>query len=224
MLVSIGPQIPSGLLSSGEKEDVEVKLNKVLALLPLAAITAHVPAYASTHEDGYVGISFGQATVADFCDGGESSCDDSSVSFRLYGGTEINGYTSFEVGYQYMDDVEAEGYVGGTFLTAAVNGHFVDTTLQVGLPEAGPFKIFSKAGLMLWRLNYDASASNSIASVSVSDNDTGIALRTGLGASYELSEQLRLRADWDFLLDVGDEDGSGEADINIFSVGSEFRF
>jgi OOP family OmpA-OmpF porin len=49
-------------------------------------------------------------------------------------------------------------------------------------------------------------------------------LRFELGMSHQVSEQLRLRADWDLLLNVGDEDETGEADINVFSVGPEFRF
>ena len=58
----------------------------------------------------------------------------------------------------------------------------------------------------------------------VSGDDTGVACRTGLGVSYEVAKRIRLRADWDLLLNVGDEDELGETDINVFSVRSEFRF
>lgn len=152
------------------------------------------------------------------------SCDDDAVSFRIHGGTELTDFANLEVGYRYIDDVEASGFISGVAVAAAINGHFVDTTLQLGLPESGPFKVFSKAGLMLWRLNYEVEASNGFLSISESDDDSGVAFRTGLGMSYQVSEQLRLRADWDLLLNVGDEDETGEADINVFSVGPEFRF
>jgi len=201
-----------------------MKLNKALVLLPLTAMVAYSPVYATASDAGYFGISAGQATVDDFCDGSTSSCDDSSLSFRLYGSTEVNDFTNFEVGYQYIDDVEASGYISGIAVAGEMSGHFVDTTLQFGLPEKGPFRIFSKAGLVLWKLNYEISATDGFISVSESDSDTGVTFRTGMGVSYEISEKVRLRADWDLLLDVGDEDETGEADINIFSVGSEFRF
>tara|TARA_R100000306_G_scaffold60968_1_gene62380 strand:+ start:2785 stop:2916 length:132 start_codon:yes stop_codon:yes gene_type:complete len=42
--------------------------------------------------------------------------------------------------------------------------------------------------------------------------------------SYEVAEGIRLPADWYLLLNVGDEDELGETDINVFSVGPEFRF
>ncbi|HSH13807.1 MAG TPA: hypothetical protein VLA15_08655, partial [Desulfurivibrionaceae bacterium] len=71
---------------------------------------------------------------------------------------------------------------------AAVSGHFSDTTLQLGMPESGPFRVFTKAGLMYWRLNLDVSASDGFQTVSGSDVSTGAGFRTGLGTSYELSE------------------------------------
>ncbi len=60
--------------------------------------------------------------------------------------------------------------------------------------------------------------------VSESDSDSGVAFRTGLGVSYDVSDTLRLRADWDYLVNVGDEDELGQTDINVFSIGPEFRF
>ncbi|MCM0612183.1 outer membrane beta-barrel protein [Marinobacter sediminum] len=200
-----------------------MKLNKTALMLSVAAI-AHAPAYAAEGNPGYFGVSAGQATVDDFCDGTEASCDDSALALRIYGGTELNSFANLEFGYRYIDDVEASGVIDGVGVAAAVNGHFVDTTLQLGMPESGPFKVFTKAGLMLWRLNYEVAASNGFQTLSVSDDDTGVAFRTGLGMSYEISEEIRLRADWDLLLNVGDEDELGETDINVFSVGPEFRF
>src|SRR5690554_6155371 len=194
------------------------------ALLVALATGIHGPVYAMEARPGYVGLTLGQATVDDFCDGSESSCDDSALSFRVHGGTELNNFANLEFGYRYIDDLEASGFISGLGLAVAVNGHFVDTTLQLGMPETGPFKFFAKAGLMLWRLNYEAAASDGFQTVSVSDDDTGVALRTGLGMSYQISDRVRLRADWDLLLNVGDEDETGETDINVFSVGPEFRF
>lgn len=200
-----------------------MKLVKSALVLALA-ITAHTSALAADARPAYMGISLGQATVEDFCDGSETKCDDSAPTLRIYGGTELNGFANLEFGYRYADDVEASGMFGGVGVAVAVSGHFVDTTLQVGLPEKGPFKLFTKAGLLFWRLNYEAAASNGFMTVSESDSDSGVAFRTGLGVSYDVSDTLRLRADWDYLVNVGDEDELGQTDINVFSIGPEFRF
>lgn len=201
-----------------------MKKTTFLAALPLIALAAQAPAQTSNQMNGYAGFTVGQATVDDLCDGFGGSCDDSALSFRVHGGAELNSFANLEVGYRYIDDVEASGFLSGVAFAAAVNGHFVDTTLQLGLPESGPFKVFSKAGLMVWRLNYEAAASNGFQTASIEDDETGVSFRTGLGVSYEVNNQLRLRADWDLLLNVGDDDSTGETDINIFSVGPEFRF
>ncbi|MCG7199742.1 outer membrane beta-barrel protein [Marinobacter pelagius] len=175
---------------------------------------------------GYFGLSVGQAEVDDFCSGAEiSSCDDSAVTARLYGGSEYIGFANFEFGYRYLDEVSASGTVEGLgFASAEVEGHFFDATLQLGMPRAGRFKVFAKAGAMFWQLNYEATAQTSGGNLRFSDDDTGVALRTGLGASFNVSENFRVRADWDFLMDVGDEDETGESDINVFSIGPEFLF
>lgn len=200
-----------------------MKTYKLVLAVAIAAMS-HSNSYAAEVNPRYLGVSVGQATVDDFCGGGEDSCDDNAPSIRIHGGTELNGFANLEFGYRYIDDVEVSGFISGVAVAASVNGHFVDTTLQLGMPESGPLKVFTKAGLMLWRLNYEVSASNGFQTFSDSDDDTGVAFRTGLGVSYEVSETVRLRADWDLLLDVGDEDELGEADINVFSVGPEFRF
>lgn len=200
-----------------------MKLNKLILACVITAVSTSA-AQAMEPKRAYAGLTLGQATVDDFCGGGEASCDDSAVTFRIHGGTELNDFANLEFGYRYIDEVEASGFFDGIGVAASVSGHFVDTTLQLGLPETGPFKVFTKAGLMLWRLNYEVAASNGFQSFSASDDDTGVALRTGLGASYEVSDKIRVRADWDLLLNVGDDDELGEADINIFSVGPEFLF
>jgi len=203
-----------------------MKLNEKVLLFSFVtlATAATAPAFARDAHPNYIGISAGEATVEDFCGDGESSCDDGASTFRIHTGAEVNNFVNFELGYRYIDDVEASGAINSVGVTAAVTGHFVDTTFQLGMPESGPFRIFSKAGLQFWRLKVDVAASNGVQTLSGSDSHTGVGFRTGLGMSYEVSERLRLRADWDFLVNIGDEDEIGETDINVFSAGPEFRF
>src|SRR5690554_552012 len=107
------------------------------ALLVALATGIHVPVNTMEARPGYVGLSLGQATVVDFSVGLESSCDDSAVRFRVHGGTELNNFANLEFGYRYIDDLEASGFISGLGVAVAVNGHFVDTTLQLGMPETG---------------------------------------------------------------------------------------
>jgi len=203
-----------------------MKRTSLLVAITASSVFASNAVQAVEFYPGYFGLSVGQAEVDDFCSGAEvTSCDDSSVTARLYGGTEYIGFANFEFGYRYLDEVSASGSVDGLgFASAEVDGHFFDATLQLGMPQTGRFKVFAKAGAMFWQLNYEATAQTSQGNIRFSDDDTGVSLRTGLGASFNVSDNFRIRADWDFLMDVGDEDETGETDINVFSVGPEFLF
>lgn len=169
---------------------------------------------------GYFGLSFGQAQVKDWCDGSPDSCDDTAFTARVYGGRQLNDFVGMELGYRYMDDVDASGVVWGVPVDVEANGHFADATLQFGMPGKGPFQVFAKAGAMYWLFDYTAQAPSF--GVSESDDEDGLALRTGIGARYDLNDEVSLRADWDYLVDVGDD--IGESDIHVFSFGPEVRF
>lgn len=191
----------------------------------VASMLVAMSAQAADKMPTYVGVSVGQASVQDFCDASIPSCDDKAFSGRIYTGVEINDFASFEIGYRYIGDIKASASIPGIGSAAvSVNGNFLDTTLKVGLPEKDHFKIFTKVGLLLWRLSYSAAASNGYATYSGSDSKTGADFKTGLGIRYQFNRTFAMRADWDLLLNVGDKNTTGESNINVFSIGPEFRF
>lgn len=174
-------------------------------------------AYAGDSGEGYFGLSFGQADVKDLCEDGFDSCDDTAFTGRIHGGVHLNSYTDVEFGYRYIDDVDRS--IG--LYEAEANGHFLDATFQVAAPVTGAFRVFAKAGAMYWRVDYTESVA--VLGISESDEEDGVSLRTGIGARYELNDDISLRADWDYLVDVGNND-IGETDIQVFSFGPEVRF
>lgn len=200
-----------------------MKNKKLLTAIALASFgTSGIQA--AEFYPGYFGISVGEATVNDLCDLDVDRCEDNAITGRLYGGSQFTGFANFEFGYRYLDDVSVSGTLDGWAGELDIDGHFFDATLQLGLPESGPFKAFAKAGVVYWQLNYDSSWTSGLGSYTDSDDDSGASLRTGLGVSYEVAEGFRVRADWDLILDVGDDDDLGESDINVFSIGPEFLF
>lgn len=203
------------------------KLKTCLSAAILASSYAST-AHAAQPPVNYIGASVGQAIADDFCLGGETRCDDAALSLRIHGGGRINDILSFETGYRFVDDMEAEGsfiYQGAIIDAAfAMNGHFLDATLQLGVPANEPVKIHAKLGAVYWRFNYEVEASSGFFSMREEDSDTGVAVRTGLALTYQASDTMRLRADWDLMLGVGDDDSTGETDVNVFSVGPEFLF
>lgn len=201
------------------------RLTFVLAVLALSSTAAH----AAGPGTGYLGVSVGHAKVDDGCTGGEVSCRDSALALRVYGGREFNRFVGVEVGYRYAgefkvrDNVFVSGY-GNVDVSGAINAHLADASLQLSFPETGAARFHTKLGLMFWRLNTTATASDSGYSASASDSDSGVAFRTGLGLSYLIDHDFRLKADWDYLVGVGDSSAGAESDIHVFSVGPEILF
>jgi len=54
--------------------------------------------------------------------------------------------------------------------------------------------------------------------------DTDVAWSLGLGAQYNLSKSVGLRAEWERYFDVGDADSTGEMDVDLISAGVVFKF
>ena len=171
-------------------------------------------------QGGYAGISVGQAQVSDFCDDVVIECDDTALTGRIYAGGFFDKYLAFEGGYRYTDDTTIEDNTG----SMDVGYHMFDGSLLVFTPEFGPVRQFAKVGAQFWRQDGSVTI-NGLGSVS--DKENGVSLRTGAGATIDITDSFGLRLEWDYLQDIGD-DSSGvqnlKSDVHIFSAGPEFRF
>ena len=198
---------------------------KTRNLLFAAAALTSFASYGQAAESGYFGLSLGEAEVTDLCES-NYDCDDKAMTGRIYGGVQFNGFAGVEFGYRYIDEVSASLYEydsgWGYSYGAEITGHFVDTTALFSLPETGPVQVVAKAGVMLWLLDYDFEVNSSYYNETISENESGLGLRTGLGARFNLSDSFSLRADWDYLVNAGDD--LMDSDIHIFSAGPEIRF
>lgn len=166
----------------------------------------------------YVGASVGQATSDISCPAGVT-CDDSDIAWKLYGGMEINEYISMQVGYTNLGDVEYSGAKTGT---RGVHG----ATLQmVGTYVFNPdFMLFATGGLNILNAEVDGTIAGTPTN---NTGDTDVAWSAGLGAQYNFTKSLGLRAEWERYFEVGSSDfngGTGEADVDLISVGLVIKF
>jgi opacity protein-like surface antigen len=195
---------------------------KVEKALSLVFVGGSILACASTAaaQGGYAGISGGQAEVSDFCDDVIIECDDSALTGRIYAGGFFDKYLAFEGGYRFVDDTTIEDNTG----SIDVGYHMFDGSLLVFTPELGPVRLFAKVGAQFWRQDLSVSI-NGLGSAS--EDESGVSLRTGAGATIDITDSFGLRLEWDYLQDIGD-DSSGiqnlKSDVHVFSAGPEFRF
>ncbi len=114
-----------------------------------------------------------------------------------------------------MASVKASGSLGNfedkpKILKVSATGKF---------PIAGPFSLIGKVGIA--RTTVDLSATNSLGSYSA--NATSTKLAWGVGAQFDLSDSLGIRAQYEDFGDVGDAN-TGTAKISMISAGVVMKF
>jgi len=166
----------------------------------------------------FVGASLGQASSDISCPTGVS-CDDSDTAWKIFGGMEVNEYLSMEVGYVDLGEVEYSGALSGT---REVNGM---TVSLLGTYAATPsFMLIARGGMNF----LNAEVNGTIAGTPTNNTgDTDVAWSFGLGAQYNFTPAVGLRAEWERFFEVGSSDyngGTGEADIDMFSASLVYKF
>ncbi|MHB1214971.1 MAG: outer membrane beta-barrel protein [Thiobacillus sp.] len=162
----------------------------------------------------FIGASAGQATSDITCPAA-TSCDDSDLAWKVYGGLEVNEYLAMEFGYVDMGSVKYSGAINGSRDVSGVTAHLVGTYALT--PS---FMLIGTGGLNI----LNAEIRGTIAAPYSSVNDTDIAWSLGLGAQYNLTKSVGLRMEWERYFNVGDAGGTGEADIDLITAGVAFKF
>ncbi|HKQ25592.1 MAG TPA: outer membrane beta-barrel protein [Burkholderiales bacterium] len=172
---------------------------------------------------GFAGGGFGQTKVDIECDLDITcSSDDSDSGFKIFGGYQFNPNFAFEVGYYDLGEAKLSGtdsFLGST--TATIEASGFNFALVGSIPLGERFELMAKAGIFRWDL--DVSATSSVFG-SGSDSETGFDPMFGIGAAFNFSKNLGLRVEYEKFLDVGDEDTTGESDVDFLSASIVFRF
>lgn len=204
-------------------------MNKNLLLLALTAALGATSAQAA--DTGfYIGGSFGQSQISDFSGSdldselatlgitSTTTTDDSDSGWKVFAGYKIMKNLAVEGSYTNLGEATAR-----TVVTTPLAGTF-NTTLEfeswsisaVGiLPLNDQFSLFARLGLNVWSL--DGSTTGTGSGSAVTTGDDGADVVYGLGASYNFSQNLSLRGEWERY----DFDGS---DVDLLSVGLAWAF
>lgn len=177
---------------------------------PFSKLKPMTPIGASENEKApnYLGASMGSTTTAGFCDG-LANCDNSDKSWKAYAGIRMNDNLVLEGGYvdfgkQTGADTNGEVSQQASAFTAAG---------VAGVPISDQIEVFGKAGLARWTVEQ----TDSTGSAKTSSADVLV----GVGASYDLGDNMGVRAEWERFKDVGGKTGRG-SDIDLMSLGLTF--
>lgn len=213
---------------------------QVLALgAALLGMGATAPAAVAADTGAYAGFSFGQATARDLKSsdvdaslatiglGSVTSVDDKDTAFRIYGGYRVRENFAVEIAYVNFGEFTSNSTIvsgGSGVVVGEWSGYSLNAAALGMLPVADNLSLFGKVGLGYWNLDFDLTASGPGGTLSASESDSGIAPLFGVGAVFDITQNLSIRAEWERLLNVGDTNTTGESDIDILSLGAQFTF
>jgi OmpA-OmpF porin, OOP family len=190
----------------------------------------------------YMGIGVGQSKAPDVnCSdldgslgfptaGASCSAEDTSTATKLFAGYQFNRYVAVEAGYVNLGKFtfSANKPTNPFGFTADVS----DKASGFGIDAVGTWPITPEFGLLgrigLFRWTLDASATLTTqfaggANGSASEKATGIDVAFGVGAKYDFSENLGLRAEFQRFKNVGN-DTTGKEDVDLISASFVYRF
>jgi OOP family OmpA-OmpF porin len=213
----------------------------VQSLTALVLAGSSIAAMAADTGSWYAGIGIGSSkandmgTAAEFDAGlladygitATTTIDESDTSWKLFAGYKFN--ENFAVEGSYADLGEA---TFGSIVTAPTTGSVSASwgakawsIAAVGiLPVTDQLEVFGKIGGHFSNVDLSATGSGGGSTVTVSRDDDGYGLLLGVGASYSLTKNIAVRAEWERYKDVGDENTTGKSDVDMMSVGIQYKF
>ena len=152
------------------------------------------------------------------------SRDEDEAGFKLFGGYRFTRNLAVEGGYANLGKFGFSGTAtpASTFSNSfKVDGWFVDAVAMVPLQQG--FSLLGRIGAYFNQVKTSPAATGALAAgPHIKDRDTS--LKVGLGAQYEVSPALAVRAEWDHFRKVGDPANTGESHINLLSLGMIVKF
>lgn len=160
------------------------------AVAAVALPTAGIAQMSTADSHWYVG---GQVGRADW-----DRANDEDTSIRILGGYQVNKNIAAELGYTDLGSVS-----GGS-----AKGKAWDLVGVGSIPLADKFSVYGKLGFAWSEVK------------GFGQNESGLEMTYGVGASYDFSPTVSFRGEWQKYPDAGD----GATDIDVLSIGVIFRF
>ncbi len=151
-----------------------------------------------------------------------SSVDDTDTGWKVFGGYKFNRYLAVEGSYADLGEVSITSNVTNPPVgTIDIAWEALSMTVAaVGiLPLSYGFELFGKGGLQYWDVDLGA-----MPFAAITESETGTDYFYGIGAGYNLTHNIALRAEWERYNNVGDENTTGESDVDMWSAGVQFAF
>ena len=154
------------------------------------------------------------------------------MGWKLFAGYSFNQYFGAEFTYVNLGELKSVGKANVTGslnseisveIIGEINGF---TFAGVGrYPVTDQFDILAKAGGFYWDIDLKSNLKWRSGSLSGSASDSGISYVLGLGAEYDITENLSLRAEWERYGYGYDKNNiKTDGDVDFFSASVVYEF
>ena len=206
---------------------------KLKHLAPLALLALSTPALA----DGFYGVGevtyssnsldhahFDSALIANGATSLSSNDSGSGYHWRLQGGYRFNPNFALEAGYiDFGKTKYTATYTGGS-AQGSLKAGGVDLAALLLLPLNDSFTVFGKLGAVAAKVDSSLTAGAPASLASGSESVRVYDPLLGVGALYKVSDHVDLRADYDYVGNLGKSGKTGKMDANMFSLGIAYNF
>ncbi len=200
-------------------------LNALVMIFALVMIAPN--GFAQNDNNGfYVGASVGQADQKDACEDVLGSCDD-DLGWKVYAGYKFNQYFAIEGGAVDFGQSDADALFINVNTLAIVPGTLevkIDGFFLSGLAEwplTNNFSVLMKLGMIYWDIEFGITDNN--LELIGDEDENGTDIHFGFGAHYNITENIKLRAEWERFNNIGDSE-IGTLDIDLISAGVVIQF
>jgi OOP family OmpA-OmpF porin len=164
---------------------------------------------------------------------GSSTLDDSDSSFSLFGGYRFSENFALEAGYvdfgaaKYrgsgiVDPIGAQPPFAVTFAEDMELTGFTAAAVSV-VPVSAAFDLHARLGVLFAQTDASVAISTGSLTASESVSVDSQELFFGLGVGLQVGPNWSVSLDWQQFRDVGDDDETGESDVNRLSLGVIYK-
>jgi OOP family OmpA-OmpF porin len=153
-----------------------------------------------------------------------SSQDDRDNGYKVQLGYRFNENFALEGGYADLgqQDYKARYTGADAKLETSVEGWNIDGLLI--LPVSSGVSFLAKIGAIDAKVEQKVSVSGGGLSDSETVKETKVKPKFGLGLGYQFHDSVAARLEWERYYKLGDEDETGEIDVDFYSLGLSFHF
>lgn len=159
-----------------------------------------------------------------------SSEDDKDTAFKLFAGFRVNKHFAVEGMFVDLGEATAKASLTDGVDTISLNASAEADGFAVAavgfLPVSDTVSLLGKIGMFRWSLDAKATLTDTALAISesASESESGTDPMFGFGAEFALGKQWGARVEWEKFKDIGDEDTTGQSDVDLLSLSVLYKF